>query len=658
MRLLIAFLFAFLVASIALSDTPPPNTVKAKTYSGDGNTAITATGTALDVNVVGGGGGGGLVDQGEAGVESWLMSVTSSALPANACQENGGHLASIDTKLTSPLTVSGMLSVSGSTVTANAGTGTFIVNGSGFTQPVSGTFWQATQPVSVSGSIPAGGNTIGSVGIVGTVPVTVGNTVSVSGTITTSNSANGNTGDPVPTQATQIAGSDGTDLITFKVSSLGVLSVDGSASTQPISASSLPLPLGAATEATLSTLNGKIPSGLTVSSTRLLVDGSGVTQPVSGTVSVTGSTVSVNGSISVSGSTVTANAGTGTFIVDASGFTVPVSGTFWQATQPVSGPLTDAQLRASPVPVSGTFWQATQPVSGTISVSGSTISIDSIAGTISVDASGSTVPVSGTFWQATQPVSGPLTDAQLRASPVAVSGTFWQATQPVSLSTLPALTTGSAIIGRVGIDQTTPGTTNGVQVNAALPAGTNVIGHVVVDSAPTTAVTQSGTWSTRTQDGSGNAITSTSNALDVNIAGGTVSLTASTVSIAGTVAATQSGTWTVQPGNTANTTPWLVSQSVRTPLTLKQAAISVGTSAVRLTTDGSAPSSTRVLLAAQLLVGSTANCYFGSSSVTSSSTGRGVQMMAGQTLSFNNDAADYYGICDQAAQTIFITEQE
>lgn len=44
------------------------------------------------------------------------------------------------------------------------------------------------------------------------------------------------------------------------------------------------LPTGAATETTLSTLNGKIPANLTVSSTRLLVDGSGVTQPVSGTI--------------------------------------------------------------------------------------------------------------------------------------------------------------------------------------------------------------------------------------------------------------------------------------------------------------------------------------------------------------------------------------
>jgi hypothetical protein len=37
---------------------------------------------------------------------------------------------------------------------------------------------------------------------------------------------------------------------------------------------------------------------------------------------------------------------------------------------------------------------------------------------------------------------------------------------------------GSNLIGKVGIDQTTPGTTNGVQVNAALPAGTNKIGVV------------------------------------------------------------------------------------------------------------------------------------------------------------------------------------
>lgn len=63
------------------------------------------------------------------------------------------------------------------------------------------------------------------------------------------------------------------------------------------------LPTGAATESTLSTLNTKIPSGLTVTSTRLLVDGSGVTQPISGTV--------------------TANAGSGTFAISAVSLPLP-----------------------------------------------------------------------------------------------------------------------------------------------------------------------------------------------------------------------------------------------------------------------------------------------------------------------------------------------
>lgn len=42
----------------------------------------------------------------------------------------------------------------------------------------------------------------------------------------------------------------------------------------------------------------------------------------------------------------------------------------------------------------------------------------------------------------------------------------------VDVTTLPSLVAGSAIIGKVGIDQTTPGTTNGVVVNSsALPTG-------------------------------------------------------------------------------------------------------------------------------------------------------------------------------------------
>jgi hypothetical protein len=48
--------------------------------------------------------------------------------------------------------------------------------------------------------------------------------------------------------------------------------------------------------------------------------------------------------------------------------TTPVTGTFFQATQPVSGPLTDAQLRAISVPVSVANFPATQPVSGSVGI--------------------------------------------------------------------------------------------------------------------------------------------------------------------------------------------------------------------------------------------------------------------------------------------------
>lgn len=111
--------------------------------------------------------------------------------------------------------------------------------------PVSGTFWQATQPVSCA-------------------------LCSTESTLSSLNTK-------VPSNLTVTSNR-------LLVDGSGVTQpVSGTfwQATQPISASALPLPAGAATETTLSTLNGKIPSNLTVTSTRLLVDGSGVTQPIS-----------------------------------------------------------------------------------------------------------------------------------------------------------------------------------------------------------------------------------------------------------------------------------------------------------------------------------------------------------------------------------------
>lgn len=215
--------------------------------------------------------------------------------------------------------------------------------------------------------------------------------------------------------------------------------------------------------------------------------------------------------------------------------------------------------------VSVNNFPATQPVSGTVAVS-------AIAGALPAGAN-ALGSVSVSNFPATQPVSGTVSIS----GSVAVTGTFFQATQPVSLTTLPALTAGTAIIGKVGIDQTTPGTTNGVQVNAALPAGTNVIGKV--------------------------------------------------------------------------------QQSTPTALTVTQAAITVGTSAVRLTVSGSAPSSTRVVLVATPDTASTATFYIGSATVTNSGATRGVEIVAGQSFIANNDAGDYYIVSSAATQTVTVLEQ-
>lgn len=120
--------------------------------------------------------------------------------------------------------------------------------------------------------------------------------------------------------------------------------------------------------------------------------------------------------------------------------------------QPVSGPLTDAQLRATPVPVSGTFFQATQPVS--------LVSVPTHA-------------VTGTFWQATQPVSG----------------TFWQATQPISVVSLP-LPSGAATESTLGA------------ISAKLPAAL-VSGRLDVNLGATITVPVSGTFWQATQPVSG-----------------------------------------------------------------------------------------------------------------------------------------------------------
>ena len=152
------------------------------------------------------------------------------------------------------------------------------VDGSAVTQPVSAASLPLPTGAATETTLSAINGKLGSLGqkvMTGSTPVVIASdqsAIPVTGSITATNSANGTPGSAIPSQATMIGGSDGTNLRSIKVNAAGEVA------TNVISSA---LPTGAATETTLSALNTKVPANLTVTSTRLLVDGSGVTQPVS-----------------------------------------------------------------------------------------------------------------------------------------------------------------------------------------------------------------------------------------------------------------------------------------------------------------------------------------------------------------------------------------
>lgn len=115
----------------------------------------------------------------------------------------------------------------------------------------------------------------------------------------------------------------------------------------------------------------------------------------------------------------------------------------------------------------------------------------------------------------------------------------------------------------------------------AVPAGANVIGHVIADSGSTTAITGNVT----VIQGTGTNLKVDASSVAVPVTDNSGSLT-----VDGTVAATQSGTWTVQPGNTANSTAWKVdASSVAVPITDNSGSLTVdnaGTFAVQSAQSG------------------------------------------------------------------------
>jgi len=415
--------------------------------SGTATVIVKALGTASSVAVM----PNMLTVQVSGRVPSYLVTSAGSSLAVKNTTPSAGDLA---------------------LVVRNLPSGTQDVNVTNFpaTQAVTGTFWQATQPIS------------------GTVTANAGTNLNTSALALDATLTGG-------TQTTRVT--DGTNTATVKPASTGAVATD---------------------KALVVAIHPSTTVGVTGTFWQ-------ATQPISGSVSVSNFPAT--------------QAVSGTFWQA----TQPVSGTFWQATQPVSGgtatntglttglpvlagraqtsapTFTDGNLGYLSMDTAGSLrtavqnFPSSQTINGTVTIAGSGGTPDvvtccgGLGRALVVDGHNFTQPVSGTFWQATQPVSGtfwqatqPVSIASMPSTPV--TGTFWQATQPVSLTTLPALTAGTAVIGHVISDS---GSTTAVtgNVTAVQSTGSNL--HVVVDTAPTTAVTLASTTLTA------NAVVSTVN---------------------------------------------------------------------------------------------------------------------------------------------------
>ncbi len=88
--------------------------------------------------------------------------------------------------------------------------------------------------------------------------------------------------------------------------------------------------------------------------------------------------------------------------------------------------------------------------------------------------------------------------------------------------------------------------------------------------------------------------------------------------------------------------------------TITNAKVTVGTSAVRATVSGSAPSASRKKLMIKPSTSNSGKIYLGASSVT---TANGLEIIGPDRLEFEFDAGDYYLISDVAAQSVEIIEK-
>lgn len=654
-----------------------PRQIRALTSS-DSITVVQATGTNLHVSV----------DNFPA---TQPISAVALPLPTGASTSalqstSNASLASIDSKLTNPLPVSG-------TVTANAGTGTFAISAATLPLP-SGAATSALQTTGNTSlaSIDGKLNSLGQKTMTGSVPVVIASdqtAITVTGTITTSPNVNihDGSGTSITSQANgaqraldvgiNVAGvqvdprsiraltsSDtltvvqptGTNLHTVVDS--GTITANAGTGTFAVSAASLPLPTGAATETTLAKLtqtqasttsgqsgplvqgavttaapsytNGQTdPLSLTTAGA-LRVDGSGVTQPISAAalplpsgastsaLQTTGNTSlssintrvgaltnplgDSNGSGGVSGQGVQSYQSAGVYnstplaltngsqaalqldvvgrtLVNGSGVTQPISA----ASLPLpSGAATETTLAKLPVAqASTTSGQSGPIIQGAVTTAAPTYTTAqtnplslTTAGALRTDSSATTQPISGTVTANA--------GTNLNTSALALDATLTGGTQKTKIvdtggtnvATVSAAgavkVDGSAVTQPIsgsvtvsGTSTVTQGTTPWVE-NVSQFGGTNI----------STGTGTSGAGIPRVTISSDSSLAANQSVNVAQMNGVTVSMGAGTTGTGvqrvvlptdqSAIPVSQSGTWTVQPGNTANTTAWKVDGSAVT----------------------------------------------------------------------------------------------
>jgi len=272
------------------------------------------------------------------------------------------------------------------------------------------------------------------------------------------------------------------------------------------------------------------------------------------------------------------------------------AGNISSCTQDTTGQLCTAAVVSATATIAP-FTPSTQAV---LNVTTSTGNVALPSGTSAILCNSGSVPIYYKFGGAG--VTAAVTDIKLPSgiciADAPGAGTYIAAITASSTATLDI--SGGAGLPAFGTIPVSAGSsTNLTGINGATPltglgvAGTGSLRVAVSsDSTYTVAATQSGTWNIGTvttlpgvtQSGTwtvqpGNTANTTPWLVSPSAGGNTAAVKAAStaatatdpalvvaVSPNNTVAATQSGTWTVQPGNTANTTPWLITAQAATPV--------------------------------------------------------------------------------------------